>query len=140
MIDIYLYIIFINKYYILYSLIITIIKVYSDFFFEMTDTESDIKEILEPNPERTFSQTNYLVIDCPPGVTRPNDVLSSILLNTGLNADDFKNTLRYFGEWTYNLYDDKIKLFKENFVIIVERLKQRYNSGIIRYAEYNIED
>jgi len=90
--------------------------------------------------ERKITETYYLKIDCPPGLTRPNNVLSDILLDTELNIDDFKNTLCSFGEWTFNLYDDKIELFKENFDNIVQRLKKRYSSGSIRYAEFNCGD
>ena len=90
--------------------------------------------------ERKFSETYYLIIDCPPGLIRPNNVLSSILSDTGLNDGDFKNTACNFGEWTFNLYDDKIELFKINFDSIVERLKNKYSAGIIRYAEFNCED
>lgn len=90
--------------------------------------------------ERKFSENYYLKIDCPPGLTRPNNVLSSILLDTGLNVDDFKNTSSPFGEWTFNLYDDKIELFKIHFDSIVEKLKKKYSSGSIRYAEFNCGD
>ena len=90
--------------------------------------------------ERKINATYYLKIDCQPGLTRPNNVLSSILLDTGLNVDDFKNTECCFGEWTFSLYDDKIELFKIHFDNIVEKLKKKYSSGSIRYAEFNCGD
>jgi len=90
--------------------------------------------------ERKITETYYLKIDCPPGQIRPDNVLSSILLDTALNTDDFKNTLCSFGEWTFNLYDDKIDLFKIHFDNIVEKIKKKYSSGIIRYAEFNCGD
>jgi hypothetical protein len=89
--------------------------------------------------ERKFSEDYYLIIDCPPGITRPNNILSDVLSDTGLNVDDFKNTSCSFGEWTFNLYDDKIELFKIHIDYIIEQLKKKYSSGTIRYAEFGCE-
>ena len=41
-----------------------------------------------PIVERKISDTHYLIIDCLPGPTRPNDILKMILQD--INKDDFE--------------------------------------------------
>ena len=87
--------------------------------------------------ENKVMDNYYLKIDCPPGLVKPDTILSTILLNTDLTINDFKNTSCCFGEWTFNIYENKIDLFKLHFDEIVTKLKKSYASGQIRYAEFN---
>jgi len=80
-------------------------------------------------------ENNYIIIDCKPLNPRPNEILKLILVDTGLNEDDFENTLRSFGAWTFQL-NDKENIFLEKYEIIVNRLQICYHNGSIRYTEY----
>ena len=86
--------------------------------------------------ERNISNDYYLIIDCAPFSKRPNDVLENILINTKININDFKITSKSFGEWIFKLYKDKDKEYLEELPNIIEKLKDNYNNGNIRFAEY----
>ena len=106
-----------------------------------------------PIVERKISNTHYLIIDCLPGPTRPNDILKMVLLN--INKDDFEeedDDLLYdddisfddftlisssFGEWKFGIYKDKEQLFELNLPKITDLLTNLYNSRQIRYAEWS---
>ena len=104
-----------------------------------------------PIVERKISETHYLVIDCLPGPTRPNDILKMILLtldendfeeedalmfDDGLNIDDFSLISSSFGEWKYGVYKDKEQLFEANLPKMVDFLTNLYNNSQIRFAEW----
>jgi hypothetical protein len=106
-----------------------------------------------PIVERKISNTHYLIIDCLPGPTRPNDILKMVLLN--INKDNFEeedDDLLYdddisfedftlisssFGEWKFGIYKDKEQLFELNLPKITDLLTNLYNSRQIRYAEWS---
>jgi len=105
-----------------------------------------------PIVERKISDTHYLIIDCLPGPTRPNDILKMILQD--INKDDFEeeDALLYddaisfedftlisssFGEWKFGVYKDKELLFELNLPKIADLLTNLYNNSQIRYAEWS---
>ena len=105
-----------------------------------------------PIVERKISDTHYLIIDCLPGPTRPNDILKMILQD--INKDDFEeeDALLYddvisfedftlisssFGEWKFGIYKDKEQLFELNLPKIVDLLTNLYNNIQIRFAEWS---
>lgn len=79
----------------------------------------------------------YITIDCPPGNTRPDNVLSNVLVNTKLNCTNFTLTCKSFGEWTFVLNDDcNSNDFIESLQYIKISLNNCYKNGQIRYAEW----
>jgi hypothetical protein len=84
-------------------------------------------------------EKNYIIIDCAPAKQRPDEILKSILVDTGLTEEDFENTCKSFGAWTFRLRD-KESIFLEKFEIIIAKLKTCYHNGLIRYAEYDCND
>ena len=80
---------------------------------------------------------NYILIDCPPNSMRPDQILHSILLQMNIKVEDFTITNKFFGAWTFVINDGKENEFIQNIDNIVEQLTIAYNSGLVRYVEYN---
>jgi len=76
-----------------------------------------------------------IVIDCAPGQPRPDRYLSQVIADTGLTPEDFENTSKLFGAWTWAVSPDKAELYRENKSTIMGKLKDLYHRGSIRYAE-----
>jgi len=95
-----------------------------------------------------ISETHYIIIDCKPGLIRPNNVLEMVLhddtkndlKNAVLTIDDFLLKAKTFGEFKYNISKEKEQIFEDNLPKIVDALKGLYNCGIIRYAEWSPND
>ena len=102
--------------------------------------------------KRPISETHYLIIDCAPGLLRPDNVLKTVLLDDnvddlteedslmyddGISVDDFTLVSSYFGEWKYAVYKDKEQLFELNIPKISDLLMNLYRSNLIRYAEWS---
>lgn len=79
-----------------------------------------------------------IVIDCPPGQPRPDQLFTLILKDTGLEPEDFDLVSRLFGEFRWELRDDtsKAQVFLANREVIKERLMILYRRGTIRYASW----
>jgi len=105
-----------------------------------------------PIVERKISDTHYLIIDCLPGPTRPNDILKMILqdinkddfeeedalmFNDDISFEDFTLISSSFGEWKFGVYKDKEQLFELNLPKIVDLLTNLYNNIQIRFAEWS---
>ena len=105
-----------------------------------------------PIVERKISDTHYLIIDCLPGPTRPNDILKMILqdinkddfeeedalmFNDDISFEDFTLISSSFGEWKFGVYKDKEQLFELNLPKIVDLLTNLYNNSQIRFAEWS---
>jgi hypothetical protein len=80
--------------------------------------------------------SHEIVLDCPPGCTRPDDVLKRVLNDTGLSIDDFTIVSKFFGAWTFVLNENKNALYETKKDVIVGGIKKMYEGGIIRYAEW----
>jgi hypothetical protein len=85
----------------------------------------------------------HIILDCPPGAMRPNDVLENILASTQLELADFKIVSKSFGEWTFELSEDKKEIYQNKKEIyenckdlIIIKIKDAYKNGLIRYAEW----
>lgn len=76
---------------------------------------------------------HYIVIDCQPGYTRPDDVLKRMCDILLLDFDMFEIKHKFFGEWTWLIKDNTIHVNKREDM--VHFLKKCYSDGIIRYAE-----
>lgn len=80
----------------------------------------------------------YIIIGCAPGTVRPNNILENILVKyNDLSITDFEITSKNFGDWTFNIKEDKEEIFNKYLSEIIEKLKELYNKNIIRYAEWN---
>jgi hypothetical protein len=105
-----------------------------------------------PIVERKISDTHYLIIDCLPGSTRPNDILKMILqdinkddfeeedalmFNDDISFEDFTLISSSFGEWKFGIYKDKELLFELNLPKITDLLTNLYNNSQIRFAEWS---
>lgn len=77
-----------------------------------------------------------IILDCYPGVIRPNNVLENILESTQLSISDFNVVSKFFGAWTFELAEDKQEIFKNYENLIISKITDVYNKGLIRYAEW----
>lgn len=75
-----------------------------------------------------------LVIDCPPGATRPDGIATQVLQDTGIVLNEPVSCL--FGSWTWEISEDYSELYEKNKKLIGDRLKELYSNGIIRYAAW----
>lgn len=76
-------------------------------------------------------------LDCPPGNPRPDDLLPSVLENTGLIPDDFQVISKLFGNWEFTLKDEnKNQMYAEQRDTIGGRIKDLYQKRIIRYGSW----
>lgn len=83
----------------------------------------------------------YIAIDCPPGITRPDNVLEIVLANTKLKSSNFTVTTKSFGEWTFVLNNDcSSNDFFDCLPTIKKSLTNCYKKGQIRYAEWSEDD
>jgi hypothetical protein len=80
---------------------------------------------------------SILILDCPPGATRPNDVLKEILYGLELNEKDFVVVSKGFGEWTFQVSSEKEDYYVSQLPVIVPRIKNAYDTGMIRYADWS---
>lgn len=83
---------------------------------------------------------NYSIeIDCPPGFPRPGDLFPAVIANTGLKVEDFDNTGKLFGHWTWVLKEGdptRDALYTRNRPLFEFRLVQMYEAGYARYVSW----
>jgi hypothetical protein len=101
--------------------------------------------------EREISETHYLVIDCMPGMLRPDNILKTVVVDNdpdfeeddalmyddSISFDDFTLVSSSFGEWKFAVFKDKELLFELNQPKIVDHLTNLYKCGQIRYVEWS---
>jgi len=76
-------------------------------------------------------------LDCPPGATRPDDILIYAIKDTGLDVIDFTVTSKLFGNWSFELTDvSKKKIYKDNIATIEKNIILLYKNGSIRYGSW----
>jgi hypothetical protein len=83
--------------------------------------------------------TLYIGIDCKPGPIRPDAVLKVLIAGiniTGLNIEDEPES-KWFGAWKWTWLIER-RDYKQHKVEINRRLKELYDSGHIRGAEWGI--
>lgn len=78
----------------------------------------------------------YIILDCPPGAIRPDNVLENILASTQLEPIDFNIVDKCFGAWTFELNEDKKEIYEDCKDLIITKIKDVYKDGLIRYAEW----
>ena len=77
-----------------------------------------------------------IILDCSPGATRPDNILKNVLESTQLEITDFNIISKCFGAWTFELAEDKREIYENCENLIVSKIKNAYNDGLIRYAEW----
>ncbi len=80
--------------------------------------------------------THQIVIDCPPGSIRPDDILKLVLNATELTSTDFKVTTKMFGEWTFVLDESKNSIYETHKDDIGTIMRKMNSEGYIRYGEW----
>jgi hypothetical protein len=74
-------------------------------------------------------------LDCAPGSARPDTLLPGVIEDTGLVLEDFHNTSRSFGNWTFELNPEKNYIYEKYKEIIASRITNLYPSRI-RYGSW----
>jgi hypothetical protein len=77
----------------------------------------------------------HIIIDCPPGIPRPGDLLPFVLKDTGLEPREPSWTV--FGEWGFNYSDVPETKWDEIQPIFEERIKNLYERSLIRYGSWS---
>jgi len=75
-------------------------------------------------------------IDCPPGPSRPGDLLPGVIEGTGLIIKPQETVSRVFGNWTWKIPEDQEEVYKKVRDTIKERITSLYNKGLIRYGSW----
>jgi hypothetical protein len=81
-----------------------------------------------------MNNTYIIIISYEPNNKIPKNIFKYILDDTGLSNDDFVNTQEKSGKWVLYLRN-KEDLFLQKINIIVDKLKEFYDNGDIRYTE-----
>lgn len=96
-----------------------------------------IKENEEPVEEVGETEEQSIELDCPPGSPRPDDLFPDVIKDTGLEADDFELTSKFFGNWIWSFKNkSKLKVFQDAKPELAKRIKALYDSGKIRYGSW----
>ena len=82
----------------------------------------------DPNVQRTIE------LDCPPGGTRPGDLIANVIAGTGLEAREPVSKL--FGEWTWDYNDVPQEDWDRIKPVLAERIRALYDKGVIRYGSW----
>lgn len=95
-------------------------------------------------PDAPSYQERYklcsIELDCPPGPTRPSNLISRVLGDSGLIEDDFDTDPPFFGHQTWvlkpSVWTEKSPIFAEHKPNFKERVTALYNDGFIRYGTW----
>ena len=83
---------------------------------------------------RLARRDKIIIISYGPNNKIPKTIFKYILNDTGLSERDFVNTQQDSGQWVLYLRN-KEDLFLQKINIIVDKLKEYYDHGEIRYTE-----
>ena len=107
-------------------------KRHSAFIYDTKFFKEDVEDIFS-NDELH----NVLEIGCAPGGRRPGDILKQVIKDTSL---EYKDPISmFFGDWTWYYDEISPEDFNQARKIIMPRLKELYNQGVIRYGHMNRE-
>jgi hypothetical protein len=73
-------------------------------------------------------------LDCPPGSTRPKDLIEGILKDTGLTVTEHPTPM--FGYVQYSFDVDREEWTSRIQPIIKPRIMNLYDMGVIRYGSW----
>lgn len=69
-------------------------------------------------------------LECPPGDTRPGDLMPKLLRGTGIPLRHPES--RLFGHWSWDYYDISREVWEAAVPIIMRRMARLYRDGVIR--------
>lgn len=96
-------------------------------------------ETLEATPDQLHRYNMFSIeLDAPPFQPRPNELIGSVLKDTGFTVEDFDTAPPFFGHQTWILKAEvgKDELFRTMKPTFKERVTELYNSGAIRYGTW----
>lgn len=73
-------------------------------------------------------------LDCPPGGTRPGDLIDGVLKGTGLKAGE--PVAKFFGNWEWQFDVAREKWETKIQPIVGPRIEALYHAGTIRYGSW----
>ncbi len=88
----------------------------------------------QENVKTPITQTQTIELDCPPGTTRPGDLIHGVIEGTGLETREA--VTKIFGEWTWDYNDLSPEKWAKAQPILKERITALYNSGRIRWGSW----
>ena len=75
-----------------------------------------------------------IVLDCPPGRIRPDDLLSQALKDTGI--EPVEASTKVFGEWAFDFSHVPVDKWKACRETLKRNITGLYNNGHIRRGEW----
>jgi hypothetical protein len=73
-------------------------------------------------------------LDCPPGNSRPGDLIEGVLEGTGLKVKD--PVSKFFGNWTWDYSEVPAEEWVKVRAITKPRIQALYHAGLIRYGSW----
>jgi hypothetical protein len=73
-------------------------------------------------------------LDCPPGGTRPGDLIGRVLEGIPVNVGD--PVSKFFGNWTWIVPEEATEAYEEHRETVEERITALYHAGAIRYGSW----
>ena len=82
----------------------------------------------------TKKRDQEIVLDCPPGLPRPDDLLPAALKGTSLEIKPPVG--KFFGAWTWDYSEVPEEEYKANMVKLKENIARLFQKGEIRYGSW----
>lgn len=101
--------------------------------------DSSISVILPYYSNEEGHNPHSIELDCPPGGTRPWDLIDYVLEGTGLTTtenSDANHPYTFFGHATWLFPDTTCEHWVEVQKIVKPKIEKLYHSGTIRYGTW----
>lgn len=79
-------------------------------------------------------ESQTIVLDCPPGIVRPDMLLSTVLEGTTISTVEASS--KVFGSWVFNFQHIDKELWDAQLDTISGRIQKLYENGAIRYGSW----
>lgn len=79
-------------------------------------------------------EPQVIILDCPPGMTRPSDLLLMVL--DGTDIEPVEPSSKMFGSWEYCFDHIDKSVWESKKDIIEKRIRVLFDQGLIRYASW----
>jgi hypothetical protein len=83
---------------------------------------------------KTKKRYQEIVLDCPPGFPRPDDLLPAALEGTSLQIKPAVSKI--FGAWTWDYSDVPENEYKTNLMKLKANITRLFRQGEIRYGSW----
>lgn len=81
-----------------------------------------------------MSESQSIILDCPPGMTRASDLLPVILEDTDI--DPVEASSKMFGSCVFYFDHVPESVWSDNIEQIAQKIKELYARGLIRYGSW----